>query len=153
MEIVNHVTGLRFRAAPSTNPSVRLDAVRQPLTRLIDGRQPGLLLSPHCRVLRRGFNSSYRYKRIFVAGRAQYMDVPEKNDASHVHDALQYALLGGGEFAQVRGRRESRRIVNTEPRFALTEPSGYRPRDRAYHQPEGGVAPGSALCDALKGTP
>jgi hypothetical protein len=122
VEIVNHVTGLRFRAAPSNNPSVRLDAVRQPLTRLIDGRQPGLLLSPRCRALRRGFNSSYRYKRIFVAGRAQYLDTPEKNDASQVHDALQYGLLGGGEFADVRGRRQARRQVNTEPRFALTEP-------------------------------
>jgi hypothetical protein len=123
IEVVSAVTGLRFRAAPSNAPSIRLDAVRQPLTRLIDGRQPGLLISPRCRALRRGFNSTYRYKRIWVAGRASYLDQPEKNESSHVHDALQYALLGGGEFLAVRGRRETRRAMPGQPRFAITDRS------------------------------
>lgn len=108
LEIVAAVSGIRFRPAPSNRLTPRLEAVRVPLTRLIDG-QPGLLLSPACRATRKGFNSGYRFRRMQVPGGAQYTDQPEKNDYSHVHDALQYALLGGGEYAEVTGRREARR--------------------------------------------
>lgn len=127
-EVVSAVTGLRFRGAPSNAPALRIEAVRQPLTRLIDGR-PGLILSPTCRMLRRGFNSSYRFKRLWVGGRqVRTLDRPEKNEASHVHDALQYALLGGGEYLSVRGRRPARAPLSTTPRFALTErPTADRP--------------------------
>jgi hypothetical protein len=84
-----------------------MEAVRVPLTRLIDGR-PGLVISPTCRVLRKGFNSGYRYRRVQLAGSERYEDKPEKNEWSHVHDSAQYALLGGGELAEVTGRRERR---------------------------------------------
>ena len=35
--------------------------------RLVDG-DPGLLLSPHCKVLRNGFAGGYHYRRVKVAG-------------------------------------------------------------------------------------
>lgn len=103
LRMVGHAIGAPVRAAPTNRLHPRLEAVRLPLTRLIDGHLPGVLLSPRCRVLRKGFNSHYRYRRVQVAG-GRYDDKPDKNPWSHVHDALQYVMLGGGEYAEVMSR-------------------------------------------------
>lgn len=71
----------------------RREAVVEHMTRLIDG-QPGFLLSPNCRYLRRGFNGRYKFRRMQVPGEELYSDSPIKNEVSHPHDALQYAALG-----------------------------------------------------------
>jgi hypothetical protein len=102
LEIMRKVTKLRWRPAPGNNDvTLRLGAVEGALQRIVDG-QPGLLVSPTCKVLRKGFNSHYRYRRRRVGGQEHYDDVPEKNDWSHIHDALQYALLGEGEGIELR---------------------------------------------------
>ena len=91
--------------APSNEPSIRIDAVRQPLTTLIDG-QPGFLLSPSCKVLRRGFNSKYCFVRVRGVNGDTYRDTPDKTDESHAHDALQYACLGTrGRYGVIRNDR------------------------------------------------
>lgn len=92
--------GITARGAPTNDPNRRWEAVRQPLTRLVDGR-PGLILDPSCTHLHKGFVSGYVYDK---DGKAL------KNDSSHVHDSLQYMLLGGGEM------RRNRTI--TKPRVA-----------------------------------
>lgn len=77
----------------STNAFVgRREAVAKYLTRLVDG-QPAFLLDPSCDMLRRGFNGRYQFRRLQVVGDERYRDVPDKNDYSHLHDALQYAAL------------------------------------------------------------
>jgi len=77
----------------STNAFVgRREAVAKYLTRLVDGK-PAFLLDPSCDMLRRGFNGRYQYRRLQVVGEERYKDVPDKNDFSHLHDALQYAAL------------------------------------------------------------
>ena len=56
----------------------------------------GILISPSCKLLIRGFESEYKYRRMRAAGTLGsdvYTPSPEKNDSSHVHDALQYAVL------------------------------------------------------------
>lgn len=70
----------------------RRDAVAYFLTRLSAG-EPAFLLSPHCTVLRKGFNGRYRYARMKISGE-RYKERPEKDDFSHPHDALQYLCLG-----------------------------------------------------------
>jgi hypothetical protein len=70
----------------------RREAVAAYLTKLIDG-EPGLAVSPEARFIRKGFNGGYHYKRVQVSGTERYRDVPEKNDYSHPHDALQYMAL------------------------------------------------------------
>jgi hypothetical protein len=70
----------------------RLEAVKWFLTRLTDGK-PVFQLSPTCKVLRKGFNGAYKYRRLQVKGDARYTNTPDKNDASHPHDSLQYAAL------------------------------------------------------------
>ncbi len=84
--------GLPARPASTNNFLPRREAVAGFLTRLIDG-QPALLVSPKAKVTRKGFSGGYRFRRIQVAGEARFMDKPEKNAASHPHDAVQYQAL------------------------------------------------------------
>lgn len=70
----------------------RREAVAKYLTRLVDGR-PAFLLDPKCDQIRRGFNGRYQYRRLQVVGQERFKDVPDKNDYSHLQDALQYLAL------------------------------------------------------------
>jgi hypothetical protein len=113
-QIVAAELGMPVLPAPSNRLHPRLEAVRRPLSRMIDG-QPGFMLSPVCRMIRRGFNGHYRYKRRMLPGSELYADEPEKNDASHPADALQYALLGGGENVEMRKPEGGNRYGDEEP--------------------------------------
>ncbi len=63
----------------------------------------GLLVSPNCEQVIRGFTVDYKYRRLRGGGTtgAVYLPAPDKNDASHLMDAVQYAVLhvrrGDGE--------------------------------------------------------
>ena len=54
---------LHIEPAPSNELGLRLDAVRDQLTYMIDGTTPGLLISPTVKVGRTGMAGSYRYRR------------------------------------------------------------------------------------------
>ena len=59
------------------------------------GGDPGLLVSPSCKTLRRGFNNGYVIVRTQLSnGHGRWKDEPLKNDWSHVQDALQYLVAG-----------------------------------------------------------
>ncbi len=88
--------GIKAMPAPSNDFTVRREAVANCLGRLVDGR-PGLMVSPKCAVLRKGLAGGYCFRRLRVAADERYQDKPDKGLYSHVADALQYALLGGGE--------------------------------------------------------
>ena len=45
------------------------------------------LVDPRCTQLIKGFRSGYRYK---VKKNGEMEDKPDKNEFSHIHDALQY---------------------------------------------------------------
>lgn len=107
-ETVSEVLQEPIFPAESQELDIRQDGVRQLLRYRIDGKAPALLLSPVCKMLRKGFNSHYRYRK------RRGMDAatdpqPEKNEYSNPHDGLQYlvedlmgvegvkrGLLGGG---------------------------------------------------------
>lgn len=93
---VLRTAGIKARSAPTNDPVLRIEAVNAPLTRMAEGK-PAMLIDPSCVMLRRGFAGGYCYKRLQVSGSERYDDRPDKNKYSHVHDALQYALCGGGE--------------------------------------------------------
>lgn len=100
LQIAAKVSKLRIRPAPVPNNSleVRLEAVRRPLKRLVEAGRPGLIISRDCKILRRGFNSGYVYRRTALAGKdGRYENKPVKNQYSHVHDALQYLMVTSGE--------------------------------------------------------
>lgn len=124
LDIVGECIGVKVRPAPCGNNdlTIRLEAVRHPLTRMIDG-EPGLLLSPVCKKLRKGFNSGYCYKRLAVGGaQDRFMDKPDKTSPySHPHDAAQYVLVGGGEGLEVRGRKRAQLHMSSRPHTAQTD--------------------------------
>lgn len=105
VDVVKAVTGLDIRPAPTNALAARLEAVRQPLTRLIDGA-PGLLLDPREKLVRKAFNSGYRFQRIQRLGATRYDDAPEKNEFSHPMDGVQYGALFLQGFAGLMGRRQ-----------------------------------------------
>lgn len=129
LSIVQAVTGIPFLPAPTNNITPRLEAVRRPLTRMIDG-EPGLLISPTMKVIRKGFNSGYRLKKVLKAGREVYETTPDKDTPyADPHDALQYDLLDGGEFRALMaahrgdgqaGRHQVEAITEDNPRGTWT---------------------------------
>lgn len=83
--------GLKAITEISNSPKVRIQCVEHMLN-LYDG---GLLISPTCEMLIRGFESEYRYRRLRAAGSvgAVYTVQPDKNEYSHVQDAIGYACI------------------------------------------------------------
>ena len=93
--------GLTARPAQSNDVSLRIEAVAGTLNRMVEG-QSGLLVDYRCKELIKGFEGGYGYRRMQVSGE-RYDDKPDKNRFSHIHDALQYLMLGGGEGRHVLG--------------------------------------------------
>ena len=91
--------GLRAIPAPSNSVDLRLESVSSQLTKMSDG-QPAFLIDRRCPTLIKGFQGGYCYRRMQVSGE-RYDDKPEKNMYSHIHDALQYLMLGAGEGRQL----------------------------------------------------
>jgi hypothetical protein len=88
---------IRAKAAPTRGNRLdeRLQAVRTPMLRLVEGGEPGYIICPvRCRILRRGFKGKYVIARTHLAnGMGRFQDAPVKNDESHVQDGNQYLCL------------------------------------------------------------
>lgn len=77
---------------PKTNdPKTRIRAVDL----MLNKRAGGLIVSCNCRLLINALQGGYRYKKLRVMGSVEeaYDPKPEKNNYSHIADALQYAAL------------------------------------------------------------
>jgi hypothetical protein len=80
----------------TNSPIMRRSAIANPLSRnCMDGR-PAFLISPRCKVLRKGLAGGFCYRRLQVSG-DKYTEEPEKNEYSHIVEACEYALMGSGE--------------------------------------------------------
>jgi hypothetical protein len=93
---VVQAAGLPIEPAPTNDPIRRREAVVGPLTTLGMTGHPSLIISPKCKMLRRGMMGGYAYARVQVSGDDRFRDVPIKNKYSHVCEALQYLLVGEG---------------------------------------------------------
>ena len=106
----------RVRLAPTNEPAKRQGAVRYRLTTMVSGGKPALLISFTCKVLRKGFNSSYCFKRKRGGGSDAYVDAPTKDKpVSDVHDALQYGCLDEGGYEEVVGREKRTNTAFKQP--------------------------------------
>ena len=105
LEVIKAVTGWRWHPAPDNAIAMRLEAVKGCLNRLVDG-VPGLLLSPKCATVRKGFMGGYHYRLVRSGSGALYDERPNKNSFSHPLDALGYLLSGGGEASVVLRRQQ-----------------------------------------------
>jgi hypothetical protein len=92
--------GVQALPASTNDPSVRRNALERVLTRMVGG-QPGVLISPKCKVFRKGLKGAWCYKRVKVSGAERYKDEPDKNYWSHVCEAGEYGLMDAGEHAVV----------------------------------------------------
>lgn len=102
------LSALNIEADPAhTNDvTIRRETFAHGLTRLTMAGQPGLIIGPKCRYLRRGLAGGYKYRRLQVSGAEKYVDKPDKNIYSHVCDAAQYLMLGAGEDDGILGGHE-----------------------------------------------
>ncbi len=84
-----------FVAMPAitNDPRARQEAVKKYLTKMVMDGQPGLVVDPKASLIRKGFMGNYHFKRVQVGNDERYRDVPDKNEYSHPHDALQYVAL------------------------------------------------------------
>ena len=104
--------GINVQPAPvkGNNIKTRLEAVEHALQAMPNG-YVGFLVSPNCRVLKMALAGGYRFKE-----GDSIREEPEKNKYSHVADALQYLLLGGGEGRVMIGAERERRMVPVQVR-------------------------------------
>ncbi len=96
--------GLVCEPAPTNEFIARRESVAFFLQKNVGG-DPGLVVDPRCKQLRKGFNGGYRYERIRASGSTKFKDRPVKDKFSHVHDAFQYGCL------QVRGEMNPTRAM------------------------------------------
>jgi hypothetical protein len=95
--------GIDATPAPGDNDILlRIEAFSAPMRQLIDG-EPGILIHPDCKVLRKACQGGYAYKRIKVVGTDRFRDLPDKDKYSHPADAGQYMVLGAGDNVTVIG--------------------------------------------------
>ncbi len=114
LQIMSEYTDIDFKSAPTNEFLLRRESVAGALNRMIDGK-PGFLISPACKVTRKGLAGSYHFKRVQVSGDERFHDVPNKDRYSHPCEAVQYVMLGGGE-GRVVMRKANRPKPNNPPR-------------------------------------
>ena len=107
--------GISARPAPSNDVMLRLESVNVTLSRMVDG-ESGILIDPKCINIIKGFDGGYNYRRMQVSGE-RYEDKPNKNRFSHIHDALQYMLLGAGEGRKLTIGSKTSKVVVAKRNF------------------------------------
>jgi hypothetical protein len=96
--------GLFASPAPSNDWDVRREAVASQLTELLMTGEPAMLISPACKMLRKGMGGGYKLRRVQISGEERFHEKPDKQSQySHVCDADQYAVLGCGLGFKVLG--------------------------------------------------
>lgn len=93
---VLNAAGIHCVPCDTNSPIVRRAAVAKPLTELCMDAKPRLLISKKCKMLCRGLSGGFQYKRKNVSGE-QYSEEPDKNQYSHIVEALEYGCVGMGE--------------------------------------------------------
>jgi hypothetical protein len=129
IDTVARVAGFPVLAAPTNDPTPRREALRLPMSRLIDGRAPALLIDPRCTLTRKALAREYIFPTIRAHGQPRRADRPLKNWASHLVEAHQYALLDGGAYHEVLARGQVRARA-TRPLMADTRHNLFATRAR-----------------------
>lgn len=100
--------GIDASPANTNDFTVRTQAVDSLLCRLIDGEAAIQIDGGQCPMLRKALGGKYQFKRLQVAGDQRFQSKPDKNEWSHVAEALQYLVIGGGEGRKVLGKKRKR---------------------------------------------
>ncbi len=116
------IEGVEAEPASTNDPTLRIESVAESMRRMIDG-EPGFLIHPRCKVLRKALAGKYCYKRLNIAGEERFRDVPDKNEYSHVSDALQYAFDAIGATSK---------LVKAEKKKPIPLPVNYSAMSSLY---------------------
>jgi hypothetical protein len=92
--------------APTNAIMARVGAVETYLNKMVEG-DPGFVLSPNCKFLRKALNGAYHYDKDPKGGGDEYKPMPVKNFASHVSDSLEYLALYLGVKEEYDKQRKS----------------------------------------------
>jgi hypothetical protein len=97
---------------PQNHATIRHEAVNAVLMRRSQRRPAAvaLLVDPRCVTYITGMSGGYFMRRLRVSGE-RYADEPEKNQYSHICEAGENMLLGGGEGSAVTMGRFPRRTA------------------------------------------
>lgn len=112
-ELVSQELGIVIQPTETNETQTRLQAVTDELVYRIEPDVPGLLISPRCKMLRKGFVSHYMYEKR-PDEKAQHLK-PVKNPWANPHDALQYLLLGvKGRYGVIEGHGVRKPLGGTQ---------------------------------------
>ena len=93
--------GIPIYKCETNDVVIRRAAIDTLLGKLTATGEPALLVSPACRMFRKGMNGGFKYRRLKVSGDEKYADVPDKGMYSHIVEAGEYGLVGAGIGYQV----------------------------------------------------
>ncbi len=113
-EILENVTGWDCSPAETNEISTRLEVVITTLNRMVDGR-PGIVASTKCKTWRKGMNGAYHYTLSKSGNGAVTSETPKKDQWSHIQDATQYLLMGGGGVDVMLNRSKTKPMKAIHP--------------------------------------
>jgi hypothetical protein len=115
--------GLDMRPAPTNVETIRRASLSNPGRRLCMDGKPAFILSPRCKMLRKGMMGGFCYKRMRLRGTEQYAQEPDKTSIySHIVEAAEYACSGGGE-ARAALRPAESQLYDRPPSVEIAEGS------------------------------
>ncbi|UPJ43922.1 hypothetical protein IVB40_07585 [Bradyrhizobium sp. 40] len=85
--------GRRVHPAPTNNPTTRHEAMKSKLRHTCEAGEPGLVVDPSCKTIRRGAAQTYHFKHI--AGTDDLGSVAKTKDG-HTCEAAEYGALACG---------------------------------------------------------
>ena len=88
--------GIPCQPTESNKPTLRRAALEKPMTELCMDGKPRFIILPKAKMARKGLQGGFCYRRVMVSGE-KYTDEPDKNEYSHIVEALEYGLQGEGE--------------------------------------------------------
>lgn len=91
--------GIHCQPTTTNAPLIRRAAIINPMKRLCMDGMPAFMISPKCKMWRKGLAGGFKYRRIQVIGDEKFTDEPDKNIYSHICEGGEYALVGSGEGA------------------------------------------------------
>ena len=102
---IMRAAGIPCFPTQSNDPTIRRAALESPMKELAMDGKPRFTLTTKARMIRKGMQGGFCYRRIMVSGE-KYTDEPDKNEYSHPVEALEYALQGEGEGKQALVRKD-----------------------------------------------
>lgn len=116
--------GLRIMPAPTNDPTIRRAALDELLTSSVDGAER-FMVSPNCTLLISALDGGFRFEDTRGA-EGVMKPAPVKDFYSHVAEACEYLMVGGGEGRALLGR-------------SVGAPDGGVARPRVVRRPQSSV--------------